>query len=62
MVAQISSKLAAAELNILSLLNKSREKIAYTLIDINRAPTSSLLQEIASIAGVLQVREIKKTR
>jgi len=58
MVAQISSKLATAALNIVSLLNKSREQIAYTLIDINGPISPALLQSIATIEGVVQVRQL----
>ncbi len=35
-VAQISGKLAAASLNIISLQNGSRDEMAYTLIDVKR--------------------------
>jgi D-3-phosphoglycerate dehydrogenase len=58
MVAQISSKLAARNLNIVELLNKSRDEIAYTLIDVNANVDDLLLQEIAEINGVVQVRKI----
>ncbi|HSW70433.1 MAG TPA: phosphoglycerate dehydrogenase [Gammaproteobacteria bacterium] len=58
MVAQISSKLAAADLNIVSLVNQSREGIAYTLIDMNKAAHAALLKEIAGISGVIQVRQL----
>jgi D-3-phosphoglycerate dehydrogenase len=58
MVAQISSKMADAKLNILSLLNKSRDEIAYTLIDVNSVATDVLLKEIAGINGVIQVRRV----
>jgi D-3-phosphoglycerate dehydrogenase len=58
MVAQISAKLASVGLNIISLLNKSRDDIAYTLIDVNKEISDILLQDIASINGVLQVRKL----
>lgn len=58
MVAQISSQLASAKLNIMSLVNKSRDDIAYTLIDVNTDMNEALLKEIAGIEGVLQVRKI----
>ena len=58
MVAQISSKLATAKLNIVSLLNKSRDDIAYTLIDVNNEVKDSLLKEIAEINGVIHVRKL----
>ena len=37
MVGQISTALAAANLNIADLLNKSRGDLAYTLIDVDGA-------------------------
>jgi D-3-phosphoglycerate dehydrogenase / 2-oxoglutarate reductase len=62
MVAQISAKLALAKLNIVSLLNKSRESIAYTLIDVDNEINDQLLKEIAEIAGVVQIRKIVPLR
>jgi D-3-phosphoglycerate dehydrogenase len=56
MVAQISSVLASQKLNIVSLLNKSRDDIAYTLIDVSGDLEDQLLQNIRKIEGVLQVR------
>jgi D-3-phosphoglycerate dehydrogenase len=58
MVAQISSTLAAAGLNIISLLNKSRDEIAYTLLDIEGEVDSNILTELAKIQGVLQLRKL----
>lgn len=58
MVAQISSKLATAGLNITSLLNQSRDDIAYTLIDLQKEVTDTVLKEIASIHGVIQLRKL----
>jgi len=56
MVAQISSDLGAAELNIIDLLNKSRGDIAVTLIDVDREPAHETAVQIAAIEGVLSVR------
>lgn len=56
MVAQISSKLAEAKLNIISLSNGSRGDIAYTLIDVNAGVGDRLLKEIMSISGVIRTR------
>lgn len=58
MVAQISSKLASSGLNIASLLNKSRDEIAYTLIDISHEVSDQVMREITAIEGVLQCRRI----
>lgn len=58
MVAQISSKIGSASLNIVSLLNKSLDEIAYTVVDVNSDVKQEILNEIAAIDGVLQVRKI----
>jgi len=55
MVGQISTDLARAELNILDMLNKSRDEVAVTLIDVDRDPPEETLAEIRTIDGVLSV-------
>lgn len=60
MVAQISSKLADKGLNILSLINQSRDDVAYTLVDVDGDTNNELLQALKSIQGVLQVRKLLK--
>jgi D-3-phosphoglycerate dehydrogenase len=61
MVSQITAALAAASLNITNLLNKSRDKYAFTLIDLNAEASPETLQFIRSIAGVLSARIIPKS-
>ncbi|MDR2566674.1 MAG: phosphoglycerate dehydrogenase [Bifidobacteriaceae bacterium] len=58
MVGQISALLAAANLNITDLLNKSRGEVAYTLVDVDGGLPEGLLQEIKAIEGVLAARVI----
>ena len=58
MVAEISSTLAAAKLNIANLLNKSRGDVAYTLIDVDGQLPASVLDAIRAIPGVLSVRSV----
>ena len=58
MVGQISAALAAENLNILDMLNKSRGDLAYTLIDINETPSGTLLDRLQAIEGVLAVRAL----
>jgi D-3-phosphoglycerate dehydrogenase len=60
MVAQISQKIGQAGLNINEMLNKSHEKIAYTILDIDSAVDEKVLAQIASIAGVINVRVIER--
>jgi D-3-phosphoglycerate dehydrogenase / 2-oxoglutarate reductase len=59
MVAQISTKLAAVGLNIIDLVNRSCNEIAYTLIDVDGQVHANLMQEIAAIDGVIQVRRLE---
>jgi D-3-phosphoglycerate dehydrogenase len=56
MVGQISTCLAAAQLNIADLLNKSRGEYAYTLIDTDGTVGEEVLTKIRAIAGVLCAR------
>lgn len=60
MVAQISAQLGAANINIIDLLNKSRDEIAYTLIDVKGPLPAEVITNIKAITGVLQVRVIDK--
>jgi len=58
MVGQISTALAAANLNIADLLNKSRGELAYTLIDIDGNVPEAVLGKMRQIEGVLAVRVV----
>jgi D-3-phosphoglycerate dehydrogenase len=58
MVGQISTALAAANLNIADLLNKSRGELAYTLIDIDGTVPETVLGKLRQIEGVLAVRVV----
>jgi D-3-phosphoglycerate dehydrogenase len=58
MVGQISTCLAAAQLNIADLLNKSRGELAYTLIDTETPISAEVLDQIKMIPGVLAARLI----
>jgi D-3-phosphoglycerate dehydrogenase len=58
MVAEISTTLAGANLNIANLLNKSRGDLAYTLIDVDGQVPAQVLTAIGAIPGVLSVRSM----
>lgn len=58
MVGQISTCLAAAQLNIADLLNKSRGEYAYTLIDADGAIPEEVVAKIRAIDGVLSARVV----
>jgi len=56
MVGQTSTAVAQAGLNIHNMLNKSKKDIAYTLVDVDSAVPSKVIDRIAVIEGVLAVR------
>jgi D-3-phosphoglycerate dehydrogenase len=56
MVGQISSDLGKEGMNILDMLNRSRENIAMTLLDVAGQPSNKLLKDLGKIKGVLSVR------
>jgi D-3-phosphoglycerate dehydrogenase / 2-oxoglutarate reductase len=56
MVGQISATMGENRLNIHNMINKSRDELAYTLLDVDSAPSPSVLASIRSIDGVLDAR------
>lgn len=56
MLGSITSILAANDINVIDLLNKSRGDVAYNLIDVEAEPGSSVLEEIANVEGITSVR------
>lgn len=59
MLGNITSVLADENINVIDLLNKSRNEIAYNLIDIENEPTQEALAKIAEMEGVISVRLLK---
>ena len=60
-MSRTTAALAAAGPNIENLLNKSRDKYAYTLIDLNAAVRPETPQLIRSTKGALSARVIPKS-
>jgi D-3-phosphoglycerate dehydrogenase len=58
MLGQISTCIAEAGLNILDMLNKSRNELAYTLVDVDSNVPPDCLKQLAGIKGVLNVRPL----
>lgn len=59
MIGQVTGTLAAGNVNISDMTNKSRDKYAYTLLDLESAPDCETIQKLKEIKGVLRVRVIK---
>ncbi|MBE7718927.1 phosphoglycerate dehydrogenase [Lacrimispora indolis] len=59
MIGQITGTLAAGDVNISDMTNKSREKYAYTMLDLESVPDEDSIQKLKNIKGVVRVRIIK---
>lgn len=56
MVAKISHDLGKANINIIDMINRSRNEVAYTLLDLNSEVPLTVLRQIQQIEGVLAAR------
>jgi D-3-phosphoglycerate dehydrogenase / 2-oxoglutarate reductase len=54
----VLSILADENINVIDMLNKSRDNIAYNLIDIGTQPSPAVLDKMRGIEGVINVRLI----
>lgn len=54
----ILSVLADEDINVIDMINKSRDDIAYNLVDVADVPSDSVLEKIANIEGVVNIRLI----
>ena len=59
MIGQITAILAAQGVNISDMTNKSRDKFAYTLLDLEHKPEEATVEKLKAIEGVLRVRIVK---
>lgn len=51
----VLSILADRDINVIDMLNRSRDDVAYNIIDISEAPGDDLVEEIERIEGVINV-------
>ena len=58
MLGKISSELATEALNISEMVNKSKDELAYTIIDLDKQPSNNLLTNIQQLEGVRMVRTL----
>lgn len=58
MIGQITGTLAAGSVNISDMTNKSRDKYAYTMLDLEHRADDETIQKLNDIEGVLRVRVI----
>lgn len=57
-IAQVSGIFGSHNVNIVDLINKSREDIAITIIDVNDPVPDATINDITTIKGVLSARSI----
>jgi D-3-phosphoglycerate dehydrogenase len=57
-LSNVLSLLADMNINVVDMLNKSRDGIAYTIMDIEQEPDATLLSAIAEIEHVFHVRAV----
>ena len=51
--------MASGGINISDMTNKSRDKYAYTLMDLDKQPDEETIKKLQAINGILRVRVIK---
>jgi D-3-phosphoglycerate dehydrogenase len=58
MIGQITTVLADNDLNIIEMTNKSREDIAYNVIDLDSEASEKVISDLSSLDNVIKVRGI----
>ena len=58
MLGNVLSILADANINVVDMINKSRNDVAYNIIDLAEKPNDDVLDQIGSIEGVISTRLI----
>ena len=58
-LSRFTTAMASENINIDSLVNKSRGDYAYTMLDLDHTPSQHAVEELKKIDGVLRVRIIK---
>ena len=58
-LSRFTTAMASENINIDSLMNKSRGDYAYTMLDLDHTPSQHAVEELKKIDGVLRVRIIK---
>lgn len=59
MIGQVTGTVATGNVNISDMTNKSKDKYAYTMLDLESCADDATIQKLRDIKGVLRVRVIK---
>ena len=57
-LSQFTTVMAGENINIAGLMNKSRGEYAYTILDLDHAPSPAAVEKLKNINGVIRVRVI----
>ncbi len=58
MLNKVLSVLADRDINVIDMINKSRDEVAYNILDIATEPTADLIAALEAIEGVIHVRTL----
>ena len=58
MIGQITTVLAENNLNIIEMINKSRDDIAYNVIDLDSKASEKVISDLSALDDVISVRGI----
>ena len=59
MITKFTAEFGEKGINISDMTNKSRGEVAYTLLDVESAPTAEIIEALQNIEGVFRVRVVK---
>ena len=60
LITQFTAEFGVKGINISDMTNKSRGEVAYTMIDVESAPTAEIIEALEKIDGVFRVRVVKE--
>lgn len=59
MITKFTAEFGDKGINISDMMNKSRGEVAYTMLDVESAPTGEIVEALEKIDGVFRVRVVK---
>lgn len=59
MITKFTAEFGEKGINISNMTNKSRGEVAYTMLDVEEAPTEEIIRALEAIGGVFRVRIVK---
>ena len=59
MITKFTAEFGDKGINISDMTNKSRGELAYTMMDVEAAPTADIIEALEKIDGVFRARIVK---